>query len=355
MLIVGAGFSGSVIARILADHGREVTVIDRRPHVGGNAYDYYNDYHILVHAYGPHVFHTNSDRIMEFLSRFTKWHPHELRVRANVGSKLVPVPINATTLNLLYGVPLDEAASYLEKVREPREIKTSEDVVLNAVGPDLCDKFFRYYTRKQWGLDLADLDPSVAARIPTRTNTDDRYFTDKHQCMPVEGYTVMFQKMLDHPNITVRLNEPYEKHLGPLVWTGPIDEFYDHQFGPLPYRSLRFVHETLPDEHVSPFGFISFPDMAHSFTRVTEFKNITGQVHPMTALCAEYPVAHAIGETEPYYPIPRPANRSLYDQYAKLARGEDRVTFVGRLAQYRYYNMDQAVGAAMTAAGRLLG
>lgn len=348
MLIVGAGFSGAVVARVLADNGKRVTVIDQRGHVGGNAYDYVNADGLLVHAYGPHAFHTNSDRIVEFLSRFTTWRPYELRARAWVDDKLVPVPVNATTLKMLYGA--DDPAGYLALVRCSRSVQTSEDVVLNAVGTGLCDTFFRYYTRKQWGLDLSDLDPSVAARIPTRTNTDDRYFTDTFQALPADGYTAMFEKMLDHKNITLRLNEPYEEHVGPMVWTGPIDQFYQHCYGPLPYRSLRFEHWTAPVERVSPYGFISYPDMDHAYTRITEFKNMTGQTHAKTALCAEYPEA----EGAPYYPIPRPANKALYDRYAALARAQDYVTFVGRLAQYRYYNMDQAVAAAMTAAGRLL-
>lgn len=352
MLIVGAGFSGAVVARVLADNGKSVHVIDKRPHIGGNAHDYKNGVGILVHKYGPHVFHTNSDRIFSFLSQFTDWRPYVLRVRALVNGKLVPMPVNAETVHLLCGVPYGRTAQYLNDVKlDYGEITNSREMVLSRVGYLLCDKLFEGYTSKQWGMDLRSLDPSVAARIPVRTNTDDRYFTDKYQFMPVDGYTVLFEKMLDHPNIKVTLNEPYQSYGGHVVWTGPIDEYYDYKFGPLPYRSLRFEHETVPVEQVSPWGFISHPGLDRPYTRVTEFKNLTGQKHPMTALCTEYPTA----DGDPYYPIPRPANDALYKKYEAMARVDAGVTFVGRLAQYRYYNMDQAVGAAITAAGRLIG
>jgi UDP-galactopyranose mutase len=314
---------------------------------------------VLIHPYGPHIFHTNSPRIFEYLSRFTEWRPYEHRVLAKVGEQFVPLPINRTTLNSLYGLELDEAGAeaFLERVREPRSpIRTSEDVVLNSVGNDLCEKFFRGYTAKQWGLDLSELSAGVAARIPTRTNDDDRYFTDTYQAMPRDGYTAMFERMLDDERIEVRLGVDYfddragwkARH---IIYTGPIDRFFDYRFGKLPYRSLSFDHEHLPDaEWAQSTGTINYPN-DFAYTRITEFKHLTGQTHMGTSIVREYPAA----EGDPYYPIPRPENEALFKQYEALARKTADVTFVGRLAQYRYYNMDQVVAAALSAAERLLG
>lgn len=351
VLIVGAGFAGSVSARVLAEAGRKVLVIDKRHHIGGNAYDTYDDHGVLIHPYGPHIFHTNSKRIFEWLSRFTDWRFYEHRVLASVDGQLLPIPINRTTINRLYGLNLDEAgvAAWLERVREPRDpIRTSEDVVLNAVGRDLCDKFFRGYTRKQWGLDLSELSAGVAARIPTRTNDDDRYFTDTYQFMPRDGYTAMFRRMLDHPNITVQLNTDYfairhEVQANHTVYTGPIDAFFDYCYGPLPYRSLRFEHQHLPDTdwHQS-VGTVNYPN-DYAYTRITEFKHLTGQIKSGTSIVFEYPRAKG----DPYYPIPRPENEAIFKKYEVLAEEQVNVSFVGRLAQYRYYNMDQVVAAAL--------
>ncbi|HXF08265.1 MAG TPA: UDP-galactopyranose mutase [Candidatus Acidoferrales bacterium] len=358
ILIVGAGFAGAVCARQLADAGRSVLVIDKRPHIGGNAYDEQDGAGVLIHPYGPHIFHTNARRIIEWLSRFTDWRFYEHRVLASVDGKLLPIPINRITLNSLYGVDLDEAgaARWFERVREPRDpIRTSEDVVLNSVGRDLCEKFFRGYTRKQWGLDLSELSAGVAARIPTRTNDDDRYFTDTYQLMPAQGYTAMFRRILDHPNIRVELGLDYFAHRAELraahtIYTGPIDAFFDHCYGALPYRSLRFEHAHLPDvASFQPVGTVNYPN-DHDYTRITEFKHLTGQNHPGTSLVREYPQA----EGDPYYPIPRPENEALFKRYEALAKECANVSFVGRLAQYRYYNMDQVVGAALVASDRLM-
>jgi UDP-galactopyranose mutase len=357
-LVVGAGFAGSVVARELADAGRTVRVIDKRPHVAGNAYDEYDAHGVLVHRYGPHIFHTNGERIFQYLSRFTEWRPYEHRVLGVVDGKRYPFPINRDTLNQLYGLQLDEAgaAEFFEKVREPREpVRTSEDVVLNSVGRDLYEKFFLNYTRKQWGLDPSQLKAGVAARIPTRTNTDDRYFTDAFQAMPLRGYTRMFENMLDHPNIRVETGVDFadvddRDGYAHIVYTGPIDAFYGHRFGALPYRSLRFEHEHLADTaQYQPVGTVNYPN-DHAWTRITEFKHLTGQQHAGTSIVREYPQA----EGEPYYPIPRDENEALFKRYEELALAEKNVTFVGRLAQYRYYNMDQVVGAALAAAKRLL-
>ena len=351
VLIVGAGFSGSVVARELAERGYEVLVIDKRDHIGGNAYDRLDEHGVLIHPYGPHIFHTNADRIAEYLSQFTDWRPYEHRVLAKVAEKLVPIPINIDTVNALYGLDLDEDSiqGFYDSVREPREkIRTSEDVVVNAVGQDLYEKFFRGYTRKQWGLDPSELNASVAARVPTRTNRDDRYFTDKFQKMPAEGYTRMFERMLDHPSIKVELGVDFFEvrervEASHIVYTGPIDAFYAHCYGKLPYRSLRFEHEHLSDtEWYQSVGTVNFPN-DYDYTRTTEFKHLTGQQHRGTSLVREFPTA----EGDPYYPVPRPENEALFKKYERLAEQEANVTFVGRLAQYRYYNMDQCVGAAL--------
>lgn len=358
VLIVGAGFAGSVCARELAEAGHQILLVDKRPHIGGNAYDEVDEHGVLVHPYGPHIFHTNSKRVFEYLSRFTDWRFYEHRVLAKVDEQLLPIPINRTTINTLYGKNLteEEVGAYLESVREPRDpIRTSEDVVLSSVGSDLCEKFFRGYTRKQWGLDLSELSAGVAARIPTRTNDDDRYFGDTFQFMPNEGYTRMFERMLDHPSIEVRLETDFEsiRETWPhdhIVYSGPVDAFYQYRFGKLPYRSLRFVHEHLPDRsRIQDVGTVNYPN-DHEYTRITEFKHLTGQQHPGTSTVKEYPQA----EGDPFYPIPRPENEALFKQYEALAEQETRVTFIGRLAQYRYYNMDQVVAAALKAAEALL-
>ena len=357
-LIVGAGYAGSVCARELADAGKTVVLIDKRPHIGGNAYDERDAHGVLIHPYGPHIFHTNSKKVFEYLSRFTTWRFYEHRVLAKVGEQLVPIPINRTTINTLYGLSLteDEVQGYLETVREPRDpIQTSEDVVLNSVGRDLCDKFFRGYTKKQWGLDLSQLSAGVAARIPTRSNDDDRYFTDRFQAMPSLGYTAMFERMLDHPNIVVRTSIAYEQIVSTCdtritIFTGPVDEYFGHRFGRLPYRSLRFEHEHLAGtSQLQSVGTVNYPN-DHDYTRITEFKHLTGQTHAGTSIVREYPTA----DGDPYYPIPNPANEALFKRYEALAETESDVHFIGRLAQYRYYNMDQVVASALALSRKLI-
>lgn len=358
VLIAGAGFAGSVCARELAEAGHTIQLVDRRLHIGGNAFDSYDEHGNLIHPYGPHIFHTNSKRVIEYLSRFTYWRFYEHRVLAKVNEQLLPIPINRTTINQLYDLNLTEeqVGEYLEQVRQPKtELKTSEDVVLNSVGSDLCNKFFRGYTRKQWGLDLSELSAGVAARIPTRTNDDDRYFTDTFQFMPNEGYTKMFKCMLDHPNITVHTGMEFDQARRELphdhiVYTGPIDAFFGHCHGKLPYRSLRFEHSHLAqDTDFQPVGTVNYPN-DHAYTRITEFKHLTGQKSNGTSLVHEFPCA----EGDPYYPIPRPENEALYKKYAAMADATTDVTFVGRLAQYRYYNMDQIVASALKTCEDLL-
>jgi UDP-galactopyranose mutase len=358
-LIVGAGFAGSVLAERLANgSGKKVLICDKRSHIGGNAYDFYNNDGILIHKYGPHIFHTNSADVFDYLSRFTEWREYQHRVLANVDGMLVPIPINLDTINKLYGLNLSahEVQDFFDKVREKREpVKTSEDVVINAVGKELYEKFFRNYTRKQWDLDPSELDASVTARVPTRTNRDDRYFTDTFQAMPKHGYTKMFEKMLDSPNIKIMLNCDYreivqEFPFREMIYTGPVDAFFEYCYGKLPYRSLEFKHETHDMEVFQLAPVVNYPN-EQPYTRITEFKYLTGQTHKKTGIVYEYPRA----EGDPYYPIPRNENAELYLKYKTLADLETDVHFVGRLATYKYYNMDQIVAQALTQYGKIVG
>lgn len=359
-LLVGAGFAGSVVAERLArKFNKKVLICDRRNHIGGNAYDHYNNDGILVHKYGPHIFHTNSADVFEYLSQFTPWRDYEHRVKAQVDGKLVPIPINLDTVNLLYGTNLNSEAEvesfFAAKAEKVDQLRTSEDVVVARVGRELYEKMFRGYTRKQWGMDPSELDASVTARIPVRTNRDDRYFGDTFQAMPKHGYTRMFENMLDHPNIRIMLNTDYrdivrEIKFDQMVYSGPVDEFFDYRFGKLPYRSLEFKHETHDKEVFQVAPVINYPQ-EHSYTRITEFKYLTGQQHSKTAVVYEFPRA----EGDPYYPVPKPENALLYKQYQALADATANVHFVGRLATYRYYNMDQVVAQALTMVAKLHG
>jgi len=357
-LVVGAGFAGSVLAeRLAADAGKRVLLIDRRPHIGGNAYDRTDAAGVLIHPYGPHIFHTNSPVIVDYLSRFTAWRPYEHRVLAQVQGRLLPMPINRTTINGFFGIDLapHEVETFLEtKAERPDVIRTSADFVLSKVGREMYEAFFQGYTRKQWGMEPSELDKSVASRVPARTDDDDRYFTDRFQQMPLHGYTRMFEAMLDHPNITLATGTEYAAvdpaSYDHLVFTGPIDEFFGHRYGKLPYRSLQFRHETHDQPWFQDVGVVNHPAESVPYTRVTEFKHLTGQVHPKTSVCYEFPSA----EGDPYYPVPRPENAALYRRYQELADATPGVTFVGRLATYRYYNMDQVVGQALATYQRLM-
>jgi len=361
VVVVGAGFAGSVIAeRLASTQRRRVLVLDHRPHIGGNAYDEPDAAGVLVHRYGPHIFHTNSADVFEYLSGFTAWRPYEHRVLASVRGRLVPIPINRTTVNALFGLELTtdaEVQAFYDARAEPsRERRTSEDVVVGTVGRELYELFFRGYTRKQWGLDPSDLDASVTARVPARTNEDDRYFTDRYQAMPLEGYTRMFERLLDHPGIEVRTGVDFhdvrdDLDAGEVVYTGPIDRYFDYRYGPLPYRSLRFEFETLPVPRFQPTGTVNYPDEREvPYTRISEFTHLTGQRLDATTIVREYPQA----EGDPYYPIPRPQNRALYERYLALAERLSGVHFVGRLGTYKYYNMDQVVGQALATARRIV-
>ncbi len=365
-IIGGAGFAGSVMARQLADAGHSVLVLEKRPYLGGNAHDFYDEHGVLIHLYGPHIFHTNNKKVFEFLSQFTNWRFYEHRVQSVVSAadgKTYPMPINRTTINELYGLDLkteEECQAYYDSVKIPcAEIRNSEDVVLSLVGPDLCDKFFRSYTAKQWGgLDLKDLSADVLRRIPTRTNIDDRYFSDTYQMMPAEGYTKMFENMLDHPNIKVLcgfdlLTMQEKLKYDHLVFTGPIDCFFGYRFGELPYRSLRFEFEHLSDvSSYQEVGTVNYPN-DYDFTRITEFKKLTGQTHAGTTLLKEYPSATS-DKLEPLYPVFSAENNVALTQYQQLAASLENVSLIGRLAEFKYYNMDQVTEAALAEADKIL-
>jgi UDP-galactopyranose mutase len=364
LLVVGAGYAGSVIAeRFASQCGSRVLVVDRRDHIAGNAYDYRDGHGVLVHRYGPHIFHTNARHIVDYLDQFTEWRPYEHRVLAKVGSQLLPMPINRDTVNRLYGLDLrteaDVEAFYAKKAEPVKQVRTSEDAVVAKVGRDLYEKFFRSYTRKQWERDPSELHASVCARIPLRTNTDDRYFTDDHQAMPADGYTAMFERILDHPTIDVSLQTDYENvrdevEYGHLVYTGPIDKFFGYRFGALPYRSLEWELKNYPTPDgglVQPSGSINFPSEDVPYTRTTEFRHLSGQSpHDSSTVAVEFPRT----EGDPYYPIPRDDTRALYRKYEVLGQERDDVTFVGRLARYQYLNMDQVVGQALSTFERML-
>jgi UDP-galactopyranose mutase len=357
-LIVGAGFAGSVCAERLASAGKRVLLCEKRAHIGGNAYDHHDQAGLLVHKYGPHIFHTASARIFRYVSRFTQWRPYEHRVLACVDGKLLPFPINIDTVNRLYGLGLDEsniAAFYESRAERIVHPRTSEEAVVGKVGRDLYEKFFRNYSRKQWGVDPCELDAAVAARVPARVNHDDRYFVDEFQAMPASGYTRMFERMLDHPGVTIVLNADYrdllgEVRFGEMIYTGPVDAFFEYRYGRLGYRSLEFVFETYDREVFQPGAVVNYPN-EHAYTRITEFKYVTGQSHPKTTIVKEFPRA----DGPPYYPIPRTENAELYRRYKALADATPGVRFVGRLATYKYYNMDQVIGQALALVDVLTG
>ncbi|QJD96565.1 UDP-galactopyranose mutase [Mucilaginibacter robiniae] len=354
-LIVGAGFSGSVFAeRIASQLNQRVLIVDQRDHIGGNAFDYYNEAGILIHKYGPHWFHTNDKGVFSYLSAFTDWHYHYHRVKSYVDGTLVPIPINLDTLKLLYGLNLQspaEVQAYYDQVKIPVKTPTnSEEVVTSQVGEDLYNKLFKGYTLKQWGIPPKELAASVAGRIPVRTNRDDRYFTDSYQGMPKHGYTAMFKKMLSHPNISIMLQTDYRTIINEishkkLIYTGPIDSFFDYKYGKLPYRSLRFEHETLNQEQYQSHQQINYPN-DYDFTRVVEWKHATQQKSQVTTITREYPMP-AEGGMEKYYPIPKEDNHLLFRKYQEEADKLDHVVFCGRLADYKYYNMDQVVARSL--------
>jgi UDP-galactopyranose mutase len=359
-VIVGAGFTGCTLAeRIATQLNQKVLLLDRRPHVGGNAYDHYNEHGVLVHRYGPHIFHTNAKRVWDYLSSFTEWRPYYHHVLGVVDGKQIPVPFN---INSLYGVFPPRYAEKLEDqllatygygVKVPiLKMRESENSDLRLLASYIYDNVFLHYTRKQWELDPDQLDPGVTGRVPVYISRDDRYFQDTWQAMPREGYTVLFQRMLNHKNIRVLLNTDWREIDGEIryermIYTGPIDTYFNYSHGDLPYRSLRFDFRTVDTEWHQPVGTVNYPN-EHDFTRITEQKYLTGQTLPKSTIVVEYPQAYKPGENEAYYPVPRPQNREHYDLYRRDAdQIMNKVLFAGRLADYKYYNMDQAVARAL--------
>jgi UDP-galactopyranose mutase len=358
ILVVGSGFAGCTVAERLASSGRKVLVIEKRSHVGGNCYDEHDDHGVLIHRYGPHIFHTQMQHVVDYLSRFTEWHPYEHRVLAHIDGHLYPFPINLDTINYIFDMDLDETGAelFLKRIRAKRyPVKTSEDVVLNSVGDRLCDKFYRNYTRKQWGLDLSQLDAGVASRIPVRTSRDDRYFSDPFQAIPSVGFTAMFNRILDHPNIRLELSADFFNVKEQIkayhtIFTGPIDAYFQYCIGKLSYRSIRFEHQHFTTvKHFQPVAVVNYPN-DYDFTRITEFKHVTGQDHDGTSIVLEYPGSTGV----PCYPIPRDETKQLAEAYKQLAKKEQNVTFLGRLAEYRYYNMDQVVDVALKTAENII-
>ena len=352
-LIVGAGFAGSVAAeRLASQHNKKILIVEKRNHIAGNAYDEFDEHGILVHKYGPHIFHTNSREVFEYLSKYTEWRKYEHKVLANLDGELFPIPINRTTINKLYNKNFttdEEVQEFYNSIREKRNpILNSEDIIVNQVGTDLYEKFFKNYTKKQWELDPNQLSPSVCGRIPIRTNTDDRYFTDKYQFMPKDGYTKMFEKMLNHPNIEIMLNTDYKSIINDtkfdkMIYTGPIDYFFDYKFGKLPYRSIRFEWKNLKATKLLKATSYNFVGQKEQYTRITEYKQMTGQISKTTSASYEFPTF--VGEE--FYPIPSDENDLIYKKYKKESEKLKNILFVGRLSEYKYYNMDQVVGRVL--------
>lgn len=348
-LIVGAGFAGSVMAERLASQlNKKVLVVEKRNHIAGNAYDEYDEHGILVHRYGPHIFHTNSKEVFEYLSQFTEWIPYEHKVLAKIGDELYPIPINRLTINKLYNLNLkteDEVKAYFESVKEKRfPILNSEDIIVNQVGKDLFEKFFKHYTKKQWNLEPKELSPSVCGRIPVRTNDDCRYFTDKYQFMPKDGYTKMFEKILKHKYIEVILDTDYKSILDSIkfdkmIYTGPIDYFFDYKFGKLPYRSIRFEFRNFEKNLKQKSAVYNYAGNEVEYTRVTEYKHLTAQKSESTTISYEF----SEKEGEPFYPVPTEENKRKYHLYKSETEKISNVHFCGRLSEYQYYNMDQVV------------
>lgn len=372
-VIVGGGVAGCILAERLTSNGKTVLIIEKRHHIGGNAYDYYDRNGILVHKYGPHIFHTASKPLFEYLSTFTEWHLYQHKVLAVVEDKLVPVPFN---INSLYAVFSDQMAKKLENLLLKQYNFSQEIPILDLIQSNkdelkflakfIYQNIFYHYTVKQWGLRPDELDKAVTARVPVVVSRDDRYFHDSYQAMPLEGYTPMFTKMLNKKSVKIMLNTDYKEVLtrekntfslfgkpfnGSVIYTGPIDYFFDYSEGELPYRSLRFEFESVHEEFTQPVGTVNYPNN-YEFTRITEFKHITGQKAPYTTIVYEYPENYDTSK-EPYYPVPRPENKALYQKYAEEAKKIKNFHLIGRLAEYKYYNMTQVMENALELADHL--
>jgi UDP-galactopyranose mutase len=359
IIIVGAGISGAVLAERYAQLGKQVLVLEKRDHIGGNCFDFFNQEGVQVSKYGAHLFHTNDEKVWEYVNRFSEWRPYKHKVLAWVDDKLVPVPVNIKTVNDLLGENIsnqEEMQAWLKKNQvkpvHGGEPQNGEEAALARVGRDLYEKIFKNYTKKQWDKYPHEMDASVLNRIPVRDNYEDGYFSDKYQAQPVDGYAPLFEKMLDHPHIKVKLGVDFFKvksklkNFEKIFYTGPVDLYFNYLGGDqkLEYRSLRFESETLDQELFQENSVINYPN-DHDFTRIVEYKHITGQEYPKTTIVREFSQA----DGEPYYPVPNPQNRALYEKYQHLAKEEEKkgIFFVGRLANYKYFNMDQAFKNAL--------
>lgn len=346
-VIVGAGLAGLTMAeRIATQLHRKVLIIEKRNHIGGNVYDEYNKEGILIQKYGPHTFHTNDKEVFDFVCKYCEWHEYQHRVMSYVNGNFVPMPISLETINQLYNLNLseDEMEDFIEKRKvKIEEIKTSEDVVLSQGGKDIYEKFFKYFTIKQWGVSPAELDKSVISRIPFRKNRDTRYFTDKYQGNPKGGFTLMCEKMIDYPEIKVMLNTDYKEIIDSidyekLIYTGPLDYYYNYSLGKLKWRSIKFIFETYDCESYQPVASTRWP-MDYDYTRITEFKKLTGQKNDKTTILKEIPCD---GE-EPFYTFPTKKWKDLAEEYRNMSKKETNVYFLGRLAEYKYYDMDDVI------------
>jgi len=356
ILVVGAGISGAVIAERYASIGKKVLVVDKRPHIAGNCYDYVDENGILMSKYGAHLFHTNDESVWKYVNRFSEWYKWEHKVLARVDEKLVPIPVNIDTVNLLFNQSISSEAE-MKKWLEDHKLtidnpQNGKEAVLAKVGPELYEKMFRHYTKKQWDKYPEELHASVLNRIPVRTNKDDRYFSDKYQALPLGGYTQMFEKILAHPNIEVRLNTDYFTildeidHGSKLFYTGPIDRFFDFKYSiqeKLEYRSINFVKETIDQEYFQENSVVNYPGTEVDFTRIIEYKHFGNQKTPNTVIVKEY----TVDSGEPFYPVPNQRNQEIYERYRKDAEQLKNIYFVGRLANYKYFNMDQAFKNAL--------
>ena len=377
-LIVGAGYAGSVAARELAERGRlRVLVLERRDHIGGNAYDCLDESGILIHRYGPHIFHTSDQRVYSYLSRFTQWRDYQHRVLANVYGRYMPVPFNLSSLHMAFpgekGTRLEEKllSAYGEGARVTiLSLREASDPEIREVADYVYEHVFVHYTMKQWGQTPEEIDPNTTARVPVFLSRDDRYFQDAYQGMPLEGYTPLFEKLLDHPGIAVELGTDALKRLdlsgdrvrvdgevfeGPVIYTGQADELFGFQFGPLPYRTLDFRFETLPRDDFQGYGTVNYT-VDEDYTRITEFKHMTGQVKPgVTTIVKEYSRSYTgAPEETPYYAIINPENNALYARYQEAAGRFSNLHLLGRLAEYKYYNMDAIVARALELSDQLI-
>ncbi len=359
-LIVGCGIAGITMAERLSNvAGKRCLIVDRRPHIGGNCYDHLDEHGVLIHPYGPHYFRTNAEEVVEYLSRFTEWKPTEYRVLSYVDGRYYNFPINLNTFEQVIGRPSTEAEMQrtLEEWRVPiTHPQNSEEVIVSQVGWKLYELFFKNYTLKHWKRHPRELEPSVCGRVPIRTNRDDRYLSENFQALPRDGYTAMFDRMLASPRITVQLGTDFREAASQcrwdkLIYTGMIDAYFDYRFGPLPYRSLRFEHEHHKMHFFQPAMQVNYPN-AQAYTRIIEIKHATGQQTEGTTIIKEFPEDFGPGR-EAYYPVPMRSSRELYQRYKELADAEENVLFLGRLATYRYYNMDQIVASALTQFAKL--